>query len=256
MSQRSTAELPVPAPPAGLTQHEQARRDRALRFVVDRLPAGLTPNHLTRLRILLVIVAIVLYAKRAALFWQAVLLVAAALTDLVDGPLARLRGLGSLEGARLDRRADSLLTGWLVALTLLEGSAPLPLLLALAAGQLAALGSDPSRRARLLGRTEAREVAPRPTLAARLQLALVVAGLWLLVVHTALGWRTRRVAEWLLLGGLGATGARIAGNLQGTLRRGPGGVISHLQPVRGPGTRTGDARTSAGRGDAGTGAPA
>lgn len=256
MSQRSAAGLPVPVPTEGLTQYEQARRDRALRFVVDRLPAGLTPNHLTRLRIFFVVVAIVLYVRRAALLWQVILLAAAALTDLVDGPLARRRGLCSLAGARLDRRADSFLTGWLVALTLLEGSAPLPLLLALAAGQLAALGSDPSRRARLQGRRVAPEVAPRPTVAARLQLALVVAGLWLLVAHTVLGWRTRRLAEWLLLGGLGATGCRIAANLQGTRRGSQGGVTSHLRPVPGLATPSRDVPTTAGRDDAGTGAPA
>src|SRR5690554_2342935 len=106
MSTQSTAQ---PAPPEGLTLREQSLRDRLLGAVVDRFPECVTPNHLTRLRMAFVVLAIVLYIRRATLVWQVVLLLLAALTDLVDGPLARRRGLRSERGARLDQQADSLL---------------------------------------------------------------------------------------------------------------------------------------------------
>lgn len=205
---------PTQLRPGDRTLREQAFRDRALGALIDRFPEGVTPNHLTRLRMGLVVLAIVLYVRRMALIWQVVLLLLAALTDLLDGPLARRRGLHSDEGARLDQRADSLLTAWLLLLCLLETHIPEMLLGSLAVGHAAVWISDPSRRALLAGRSEGREEAPRPTLAARLQLALVVAGLWLLLLHTVFGWRTRRLGLWLLAGGLGATGARLVQNLR------------------------------------------
>lgn len=212
MSTQTTARAPSPQ---SITVREQTVRDRVLSALVDRFPEGVTPNHLTRLRMGLVVLAIVLYIRRAALVWQVVLLLFAALTDLVDGPLARRRGLRSDAGARLDQQADSLLTAWLVVLSLLEAEVPGMLLGTLAVGQAAAWASDPERRALVTHQPGARGKVPRPTLAARLQLALVVAGLWFLLLHAAFGWRTQRLGRWLLVGGLGATGARIVDNLRG-----------------------------------------
>ncbi|HEY8531371.1 MAG TPA: CDP-alcohol phosphatidyltransferase family protein [Limnochorda sp.] len=211
MSTQTTAQVP---PAERLTLRAQSLRDRLLRLVVDRFPEGVTPNHLTRLRMGLVVLAMVLYIRRAALIWQAVLLLIAGLTDLLDGPLARRRGLHSDVGARLDQHADSLLTAWLVVLSLLEAEAPVLLLGSLAVGQAVVFVSDPGKRALLTRRAARPRSVPRPTLAARLQLALVVAGLWLLLLHAALGWRTQRLGRWLLIGALGATGARVVDNLR------------------------------------------
>lgn len=211
MSTQTTAQVPSAQ---SITLRAQTLRDRVLRLVVDRFPEGVTPNHLTRLRMGLVVLAIVLYIRRAALVWQAVLLLLAGLTDLLDGPLARRRGLRSDAGARLDQHADSLLTAWLVVLSLLEAEAPGLLLGSLAVGQAVVFVSDPEKRALLARRAATSRPVPRPTLAARLQLALVVAGLWLLLLHAAFGWRTQRLGRWLLIGALGATGARIIDNLR------------------------------------------
>ncbi|BAS29301.1 CDP-alcohol phosphatidyltransferase family protein [Limnochorda pilosa] len=199
----------------GLTQREQAARDRLLGALVDHLPPGVTPNRLTWLRIALVLIAFILYLRRASLAWQLGVILTAACTDFIDGPLARRRGLTGLQGARLDQRADTLLGVWLGVLSILEAGVPLPILVGLVAGQVAVWGTDyGSRRAVLSGLVVGRGAVPLPSFASRLQFVLVLAGFSLLLTQAGFGWATRRLGEWLLIAAVGSAGVQAVRNLE------------------------------------------
>jgi len=112
--------------PERITNAEERIRDRALKPMLDLLiPDWVYPNHITGLRIILVSTAIIFYLISASLAIQFWILCAAALTDFIDGPLARLRGQCSRKGAKLDLTADWYLGFWLGVQVLLTGLLPL-----------------------------------------------------------------------------------------------------------------------------------
>lgn len=112
--------------PERLTDTEEKLRDSALKPVLDLLiPDWVYPNHITGLRMVLVSTAIVCYLLNTALAPQIWILSAAAFTDFIDGPLARLRGQCSRTGAKLDLAADWYLGAWLGVQALLTGLLPL-----------------------------------------------------------------------------------------------------------------------------------
>lgn len=106
----------------------QQRKDALLSATLRSIPAWVRPNHLTVLRILLVppFIAALLSGRTV---WAALLFLFAALTDFIDGSLARLRHQSSMAGMVLDPIADKLL---LIAAFLGTGPAriTMPLLVA------------------------------------------------------------------------------------------------------------------------------
>ncbi|MBE3578065.1 MAG: CDP-alcohol phosphatidyltransferase family protein [Limnochordales bacterium] len=186
------------------TGREESFRDNLLGTLLDRLPAGLEPDHLTRARLGLVLIAAADYLLRRSFRDHLVLIGAALVTDLIDGPLARRRGKVHAEGARLDQRADTLLGAWLGLLTLWTAAAPLWLLALIAGSQLLVWTAELHRH-RLLGAAApalsglAIGVAPpRPNLAGRLQFTFVVAGFLSLLADAHLGWPLRTVGIRIL----------------------------------------------------------
>jgi CDP-diacylglycerol--glycerol-3-phosphate 3-phosphatidyltransferase len=89
-----------------MTSASSPRRPRSIREDAINLP-----NLLTMLRIVLIPVVLWLLADgtREASFWAAVLYIASAVTDFLDGWLARRQGLISVLGKFLDPLADKLL---------------------------------------------------------------------------------------------------------------------------------------------------
>lgn len=115
--------------PERITNAEERIRDRALKPMLDLLiPDWVYPNHITGLRIVLVSIAIIYYLISTSLVFQFWILCAAALTDFIDGPLARLRGQCSRKGAKLDLAADWYLGSWLGVQVLLTGMLPLTII--------------------------------------------------------------------------------------------------------------------------------
>lgn len=90
---------------------------------VNDVPLLNVPNALTALRILLVPVLIVLFIvpqTDAVRWWAAMVFVVASITDLLDGAIARSRGLVTSFGKIADPIADKALTGTaLIGLSLL-----------------------------------------------------------------------------------------------------------------------------------------
>ncbi|NPV81024.1 MAG: CDP-alcohol phosphatidyltransferase family protein [Firmicutes bacterium] len=106
-----------------LTSFEEKLRDRTLGRIVGLLmPRWIHPNHITALRICLVGVAIILFLAGQPLKTQTWVLIAAALTDSIDGMLARARKLSSRAGAYLDHFSDWLVGGWMGILALVSGA--------------------------------------------------------------------------------------------------------------------------------------
>ena len=115
--------------PERITDAEERIRDRALKPILDLLiPDWVYPNHITGLRIVLVSTAIIFYLISTSLAIQFWVLCAAALTDFIDGPLARLRGQCSRKGAKLDVAADWYLGLWSGVQVLLTGLLPLTII--------------------------------------------------------------------------------------------------------------------------------
>lgn len=186
------------------TRREESFRDRVLGVLLDRLPAGLEPDHLTSARLVLVLIAALDYLLRRSFREHLAFIGAALLTDLIDGPLARRRGKVHAEGARLDQRADTLLGAWLGVLTLWTAAAPLWLFVLIAGSQLLVWTAE-LHRSRLYGACApalsglAIGVAPpRPNLAGRLQFTFVVTGFLNLLADAHLGWPLRTVGIGIL----------------------------------------------------------
>lgn len=202
-----------------LTDAEESLRDGALRPIFKALfPPWIKPNHITGLRMILVATAIICYFVNYSLALQIWILSAAALTDFIDGPLARLRGLTSRKGAYLDQASDWLLGAWAGALSLITGLLPLTIIILMVAPQLGVLITDRIRASRLNSSSSGERALNiamgaanfRPTTIARLQFVTVLLGFMLLLlgkVTGKAGWRRlglsslylEIVLAWLLL---------------------------------------------------------
>lgn len=196
------------------THREEFFRDRVLGALLDRLPAGLEPDHLTLARLVLVLIGALDYLIRRSFRDHLAFIGAALATDLVDGPLARRRGKVRARGARLDQRADTLLGAWLGVMTVWTTSAPLWLFALIASSQILVWIAE-LRRSRLYGTAAAPALSglaigvepPRPNLAGRLQFTFIVVGFLSLLVDTHLGWPLRNAGIRILA--LGAVPAAL-----------------------------------------------
>lgn len=107
-----------------ISQFEERIRDTIFSPVVKFLPSWVMPNHITSLRAILVALAIALFLLRCPLNVQVWVLVVAAVTDTLDGILARVREQKTRFGAYLDHACDWLLGMWTGILTLTHGLLP------------------------------------------------------------------------------------------------------------------------------------
>lgn len=158
---------------ATLARRIQSRVDALLVALIIRfLPRGLKPNHLTFLRLVLVVPLIVLLAL--GFFWQSlVLFLFLSLLDLVDGAMARTRDERSDLGKVLDPVADKVLVG---ATLLLVGPAQIGWTIIIAMLSMEALIIFGGLVAKLMGsRTEANNYG-------KLKMNLQVLGIVMLIV--------------------------------------------------------------------------
>lgn len=202
-----------------LTDTEERLRDSALEPMLNLLiPSWIRPNHITGLRLVLVSIAIVLYLINFSLAAQIWILTAAALTDFIDGPLARLRGLSSRRGAYLDQVSDWFLGAWAGTLSLITGLLPLAVILLMIVPQVGVLVTDRIRASRLSSSSAGERALAiamgaanfRPTTFARLQFITVLLGFMMLLLSKATAkaaWRRLGLASlsleillaWVLL---------------------------------------------------------
>lgn len=166
-----------------LTRREQETRDRLAGYLVDALPATITPTHLTAARIIAVGVAMVGAAGRLDLAWQLVILGVGAVTDLLDGPLARRRGQTSSLGKVLDQVADLMVGGWLGIMVLARGLLPWNLIGLMLLPELVNTG------AKWLNVRRGAFAARSPNVVSRLQFTSVVSGFWLVLLGHHEKWR-------------------------------------------------------------------
>jgi len=85
-----------------------------------------SPNHLTLFRIASIplLIVLLLFANKVCAFLAAIVFSAASVTDLLDGLLARQRGLESTLGKFLDPLADKLLISAALIMLVPHGRAP------------------------------------------------------------------------------------------------------------------------------------
>lgn len=192
-----------------LTDAEEKVRDSALKPALDLLiPEWVNPNHITVLRVILVSSAIILYLMNIALAAQIWLLTAAALTDFVDGPLARLRGQCSRKGAYLDQVSDWFLGAWSGILVLLTGLLPAAVIVLMVTPQIGVFITDRIRASRLSSNSMGEKALTiamgaanfRPTTIARLQFVTVLLGFVLILLSKTTG---KAAFYWIGLTSLG-----------------------------------------------------
>lgn len=117
---------------SGFNRASKAGPSRSLgAYIVDLVPGFVHPNHVTLLRIALTAAMLAVYMAGGGLGLVVLFGFLAGLSDLLDGALARRRGLTSALGAFLDPLSDKIYALVLAVLVWLEGLAPLWLLLAL-----------------------------------------------------------------------------------------------------------------------------
>ncbi len=102
--------------------------DRINRFLLPIVPKKLRPNHLTFFRLIVSPVLIILLAGHQYLY-SLILFVVLAVTDMLDGSLARLRNQITDWGKIWDPVADKVLIGIVVVMLLLEVNLALTVLL-------------------------------------------------------------------------------------------------------------------------------
>ena len=179
-----------------LTDAEEKLRDSTLEPMLNLLiPSWVNPNHITGLRVVLVITAIIFYLINYPLGVQIWILTAAALTDFIDGPLARLRGLSSRKGAYLDQVSDWFLGAWTGILSLITGLLPLAVIILMVVPQIGVFVTDRIRASRLSSSSSGERVLTiamgaanfRPTTIARLQFVTVLLGFMLLLFSKVAG---------------------------------------------------------------------
>ncbi|MBE3582739.1 MAG: CDP-alcohol phosphatidyltransferase family protein [Limnochordaceae bacterium] len=216
------------------TRREELWREWFLARLLDRIPPWVRPDHLTEARLLLVIAAAITYLLHRDFRWQLALLVLAALTDLVDGPLARRRGLVHAEGARLDQRADTLLGVWLGILTLEAAALPLWVVAALLISQLlvwaaeltssrwltersASLAGSVSKPVPSLSGLAVGPTVPKPNVAGRIQFVCVISGFLAALSSARLGWPLHNLGVALLLLAVAAAATQVSAKISPAL---------------------------------------
>jgi phosphatidylglycerophosphate synthase len=173
------------------SETEETLRDRLLGPLVDFImPGWITPNHLTALRAILVVLAIILYLAGAALQTQVFVLILASLTDLFDGILARVRSLFSRRGAYFDHGVDWFLGGWAGILALVNGLLPLAFILLIITAQLGITIVDRIRASRIPVQKKKERIITitmgaanfRPSAFSRIQFFAILTGFFLLLL--------------------------------------------------------------------------
>jgi phosphatidylglycerophosphate synthase len=193
-----------------LTDAEEKLRDSTLEPMLNLLiPSWVNPNHITGLRVVLVATAIIFYLSNLPLGLQIWILTAAALTDFIDGPLARLRSLSSRKGAYLDQVSDWFLGAWAGILSLITGLLPPAVIILMVAPQIGVFVTDRIRASRLSSSSTGERALTiamgaanfRPTTIARLQFVTVLLGFMLLLLSKVTGstacYRTGLVSLYL-----------------------------------------------------------
>ncbi|MBI5077387.1 CDP-alcohol phosphatidyltransferase family protein, partial [Candidatus Falkowbacteria bacterium] len=102
--------------------------DRLLKPILPLIPDGLKPNHLTFIRLIFSPILIVLLLGEQDL-WALSLFIVLAITDMLDGSLARLRNQITDWGKVWDPIADKMLIGSVVVILLLDINLTLMVLL-------------------------------------------------------------------------------------------------------------------------------
>lgn len=109
---------------AVLTESEKNKRDYwwLTQWILTIVPLGLAPNWLTFLRIALVAASYYLWqVQEAVTLLQLLILGVAALTDWIDGSMARTRNKVTALGTVLDPIADDILGAWIIILLISSG---------------------------------------------------------------------------------------------------------------------------------------
>jgi phosphatidylglycerophosphate synthase len=219
-----------------ITDLEEQTRDRILGpLILFVIPPWIKPNHITFSRFLLVCLAMGMFFAGSPIQHQAWVLVAAAVTDCLDGILARARKQISRKGAYLDHATDWFLGGWTGILVLINGLLPTLFILLIAVPQLGVLIIDRIRASRIGAEKKSERALAitmgaanfRPSSINRLQFFAILLGFFFLIfgqvwdasklqqaglacLYTAVG-----LAWFLLMEGLNIQ----AGNLSGRAER-------------------------------------
>lgn len=104
--------------------------DRVIKYLLPIIPRGIKPNHLTFIRLIFSPILIVLLVGEENIF-ALILFVVLAITDMLDGSLARLRNQVTDWGKVWDPVADKLLIGIVVSVLLLQVNLSLTIFLLL-----------------------------------------------------------------------------------------------------------------------------
>lgn len=123
----------------GPAEAGQARPGRMAAWIVGLVPAWVTPNHLTILRMTGTLAILALGLSQAPLGWLVAIGLVSGLSDNLDGAVARVRGQVTELGAFLDPLADKLFAAVLMVVLWWRGLADWRLLLLAAAMDLHAL---------------------------------------------------------------------------------------------------------------------
>lgn len=229
----------------GITGAEENWRDRVIGPVAEKLvPSFVHPNVLTLSRVVLLVVAIAFYLAGFSALTQVLVLSIAALTDGLDGTLARRRGQTTRLGERLDHWADAFLGLWIAVIILRAGLMPRPLLMAILVPEILQallatcfavfypIGAN-GNVSRFLLRSYTPE-KPRPTTTGRIEWNALLLGFLSMVLGSGLGLMFLRFigAAFICIGTVGSFVTFILGaaNLAAARRSG----ISQKQntPVR------------------------
>lgn len=173
-----------------ISRFEERVRDWIFGPVVKLFPNWVTPNHITSLRIILVIIAIILFLLDYPLNVQVWVLVAGALTDTVDGILAREREQKTRFGAYLDHACDWLLGLWTGILTLKHGLLPIPFIVLIVTFEIGVIILDRIRASRIAEENTSKRILTitmgpanfQPSMFARFQFSTILFGFFSLLL--------------------------------------------------------------------------
>ncbi len=177
-----------------ITDLEEKTRDRILGpLLLFLFPSWIKPNHITFSRFLLVCLAIVLYLAGSPLHYQTWVLVIAAVTDFIDGILARARQQFSRTGAYLDHATDWFLGAWTGVLALINGLLPILFIVLIAVPQLGVMIIDRLRASRIAVKGKSERALTitmgaanfRPSSFNRLEFFILLLGFFLLLFGKA-----------------------------------------------------------------------